>query len=181
MFCCIQDLCAREADPIYVETAVELLCSNDLARSPEGVAIWLTVKDLFPAAKLPSGVWQYDDPLHVKEKRTLSKVMKEAWVSDPSVEGLGNTRVPGVWNSKLHFAWDAILVRLYSQGDNKAGKSAKPESTRASFIDFWTEVVDGRPTILRVLYLSGETNFGQMGFSRLHHPKNGNTRDFYFS
>lgn len=142
----MQDLCARKADLAYAEAAIELLCSNDLARTPEGVAIWLTVKDLFPDAKLPSGVWQHDDPLYVKEKRNLSKVMKEAWASeDPQGKEPGNTRISGVWNSKLHFAWDAILVRLYSQDSQEKGDKLS-KSKRVSFIDFWTEVVDGELT-----------------------------------
>lgn len=130
-----------------METAIEQLCSNDLARTPEGVAIWLTVKDLFPDAKLPSGVWQHDDPLHVKEKRNLSKVMKEAWGSeDSSGKEPGNSRISGVWSSKLHFTWDVILVRLYSQGTQEK-KEKTSKSARAGFIDFWTEVVDGKHSI----------------------------------
>ncbi|KAK2754662.1 DNA-directed DNA polymerase [Arachnomyces sp. PD_36] len=142
VFGCVQDLCARKADLIYVENVLEQLCSNDLARTPEGVAIWLTVKDLFPDAKLPSGVWQHEDPLYIKEKRNLSKVMKEAWASEESsTKEPGNSRLSGVWSSKLHFAWETILARLYSQGSqDKRSKSSK--STRISFADFWTEVVD---------------------------------------
>lgn len=136
-----------------METAIEHLCSNDLARTPEGVAIWLTVKDLFPNAKLPSGVWQDDDPLHVKEKRNLSKVMKEAWASEESSgKEPGNARISGVWNSKLHFAWEVILVRFYSQGtQEKKDKFCK--SSKAAFVDFWTEVVDGKLSQTKILYM----------------------------
>ncbi|KAF7594219.1 DNA-directed DNA polymerase [Aspergillus hancockii] len=136
---CVYELSAQKAEAKYVETALEHLCSNELARTPEGVAIWLAAKDLFPKVQFQTKVWKHDDPLDAKERNQLAKVMKESSVSD--AEGgnqASNAKSSGVWNSKLHFAWDAVLSRF---GESSA-KESKSKTSRLSFVDFWTEVVD---------------------------------------
>ncbi|KAE8353594.1 DNA polymerase phi-domain-containing protein [Aspergillus coremiiformis] len=135
---CVYELSAQKADAKFVESALERLCSNELARSPEGVAIWLAVRDLFPKVKLPSKVWKHDDPLDSKERNQLAKVMKES-SSEAEGENQGsNPKSSGVWNSKLHFAWDAVLSRF----GETSPKENKSKHSRVSFTDFWTEVVD---------------------------------------
>ncbi|KAE8412399.1 DNA polymerase phi-domain-containing protein [Aspergillus pseudocaelatus] len=136
---CVYELSAQKADAKFVDSTLERLCTNDLARTPEGVAIWLAVKDLFPKVKLPSKVWKHEDPLDTKERSQLAKVMKESSVSEAEGENKGsNPKSSGVWNSKLHFAWDAVLSRLSETSANES----KSKSSRLSFVDFWTEVVD---------------------------------------
>ncbi|KAK6838678.1 hypothetical protein RU639_000844 [Aspergillus parasiticus] len=135
----VYELSAQKAEVKFVESALERLCTNELARTPEGVAIWLAAKDLFPKVKLPSKVWKHDDPLDVKERNQLAKVMKESSVSEAEGENKGsNPKSSGVWNSKLHFAWDAVLSRL----SETSAKESKSKTSRLSFSDFWTEVVD---------------------------------------
>ncbi|KAL4945666.1 hypothetical protein BDV06DRAFT_230140 [Aspergillus oleicola] len=135
---CIHDIAAQKADTKLVETVLELLCSNDLARTPEGVAIWLAVRDLFPGINFPSKIWKNDDPLESKERNQLAKAMKESSSGESEGEGEKSAKASGVWNSKLHFAWDAALTSL-----NSAQKeSKKGPSNRLVFADFWTEVVD---------------------------------------
>lgn len=137
---CVYELAAQKADVKFLESALERLCSNDLARTPEGVAIWLAAKDLFPNAKFPSKVWKHDDPLDAKERNQLAKVMKESSSADSESEGGNKAKSSGVWNSKLHFAWDTVIGRL-ADAPTKESKS-KGSSSRISFADFWTEVVD---------------------------------------
>lgn len=138
---CVYELSAQKANAKFVDSTLERLCTNDLARTPEGVAIWLAVKDLFPKVKLPSKVWKHEDPLDTKERNQLAKVMKESSVSETEGENRGsNPKSSGVWNSKLHFAWDAVLSRL----SETSAKESKSKSSRLSFVDFWTEVVDSR-------------------------------------
>ncbi|CAG8921693.1 unnamed protein product [Penicillium salamii] len=134
---CVYDLAARKMDSKYVEAALERLCSHDLARSPEGISIWLAAKDMFPEATFPSKVWKHDDPLDTKERSGLSKIMKESGAGASESENKTNAaKSSGVWNSKLHFAWDAVLSRTSVESKEKSKKS------RMSFADFWTEVVD---------------------------------------
>ncbi|KAE8403028.1 DNA polymerase phi-domain-containing protein [Aspergillus pseudonomiae] len=136
---CVYELSAQNADAKFVESALERLCTNDLARTPEGVSIWLAAKELFPKVQLPSKVWKHDDPLDAKERNQLAKVMKESSVSEAEGENKGSkAKASGVWNSKLHFAWDAVLSRL----SETSAKESKSKTSRLSFIDFWTEVVD---------------------------------------
>ena len=59
-----------------VEELLERLNSFQLISTPEGVAVWLTVKDSYPDA-LPEGVWHAKDPLSKKERSRLAKILKE--------------------------------------------------------------------------------------------------------
>jgi DNA polymerase phi len=128
LYCAISDIGARKADAKYAEEILSCLCQHGLVQTPEGVAIWLAAMDLPMKIKLP-GVWQHGSPMHVREKATLGKIMKES--SEPQADA-GNSHKPsGVWNPKLHFAWDAILPRLYTQD-------------ASNFADIWTEVVDSK-------------------------------------
>ncbi|PYH90392.1 putative DNA polymerase V [Aspergillus ellipticus CBS 707.79] len=139
---CIYELAAQKADAKFVESALDRLCSNELARTPEGVAIWLAAKDLFSDAKLPSKVWKHDDPLDARERNQLAKVMKESSSAGSENGGQGgNAKSSGVWNSKLHFAWDIVMTKLGESPVKESSKS-KSSSSRLSFADFWTEVVD---------------------------------------
>ncbi|KAJ5585498.1 uncharacterized protein N7459_005298 [Penicillium hispanicum] len=136
---CVYDLSSRKLDTKFVEAALDRLCSHNLARSPEGVAIWLAAKDMFPKANFPSKIWKHDDPLDSKERNSLSKIMKESSAEETQIES--KAKSSGVWNSKLHFAWEAVLAR--TGGEAKDGsKSKSSKSSRLSFADFWTEVVD---------------------------------------
>lgn len=134
---CVYDLAARKMDNKFIETALERLCSYDLARSPEGISVWLAAKDMFPEATFPTKVWKHDDPLDTKERSSLSKIMKESGAGANESENKTNAaKTSGVWNSKLHFAWDAVLSRTSLESKDKSKKS------RLSFADFWIEVVD---------------------------------------
>ncbi|OJD12938.1 hypothetical protein AJ78_06544 [Emergomyces pasteurianus Ep9510] len=145
IFCSLRDIHNHKFDIKYAEAALDSLCQNGLSRTPEGVAIWTTAKDLFPTMKFPEGEWQHGSPLHIREKATLAKIMKETSESQ-SVPGKENSKPQnsGVWNPKLHFAWDIVLQKLYAQPPEQNGlakdKHSKP--TQASFTDIWTEVVD---------------------------------------
>ncbi|KAJ5662708.1 hypothetical protein N7462_011634 [Penicillium macrosclerotiorum] len=140
LYRCVYDLSAREMDIKFVDATIERLCSHDLARSPEGVAVWLAVKDMFPKANFPGKVWKHDDPLDTKERHSLAKIMKES--SAEQNDGESKAKSSGVWNSKLHFAWDAVLSRTSDESKDKNSKSKSSKSTRLTFVDFWTEVVD---------------------------------------
>ncbi|KAJ5533166.1 hypothetical protein N7494_009718 [Penicillium frequentans] len=134
LYRCVYDLSARDMDAKFVEAILEGLCTHEVARSPEGVAVWLAAKDMFPKVNYPSKVWKHDDPLDTKERNSLSKIMKES--SAEEAQGESKAKNSGVWNSKLHFAWDAVISRT---GESDKSKS---KSSRLSFSDFWTEVVD---------------------------------------
>ncbi|KAI7972424.1 hypothetical protein EIK77_008887 [Talaromyces pinophilus] len=136
----LHELATQKADVKYCEKMIEIISSNGFVKSPEGVAMWLLVQDSFPDAKLPQDVWKYsNDPLDRHDRRTLAKIMKQVSEAEDQSAALG------VWNSRLNFAWDAVLSRLAdSKPEGKKEKKDKKgkESTRITFDEFWTEVVD---------------------------------------
>lgn len=141
---CIYDLRSQNVDSKYVEAALERLSSFELVRTPEGVAIWLAAKDLFPKANFPGKAWKHDDPLDARERNQLAKILKESSVETENENQENKPKSTGVWNSKLHFAWDAVLGRIPAAKESKS----KKESSRLSFLDFWTDVVDSKCLVL---------------------------------
>jgi DNA polymerase phi len=139
----LYELASQNADVKYSESVIEIISSKDIVKSPEGVAIWLLVQDSFPTAKLPQELWKYNnDPLDRRDMSTLVKIMKQASEAEEGSQSASTS----VWNSKLHFAWDAILKRLHDTkpGDDKQEKrdKKKKKESRITFEEFWKEVVD---------------------------------------
>jgi DNA polymerase phi len=111
-----------------LQTIVDALHANSLWKTPEGVAIWLTLTKSSTKAKLPKGVWQHNDPLSANERTTLSKVVQEIPIDD---EQQGGKAGSGSRQTAPSFAWPVILAELYS-----GSRSAK------DFTQFWTSVVE---------------------------------------
>ncbi|EEP76229.1 conserved hypothetical protein [Uncinocarpus reesii 1704] len=140
IYCAVRDIAVKAADVKYINTVIGALAENGLAKTPEGVAIWLAAKESALPVSFVPGIWQDGNPLHSKERTTLAKIMKES--SDPHSDGDGENGAAAksrVWNPKLHFAWEPILAKLYAPFQAKAGDKAPKQ---ISFADFWTEVVD---------------------------------------
>ncbi|KAM5466640.1 DNA-directed DNA polymerase [Microsporum audouinii] len=147
IFYAIRDIGARNRSAKYVDSALAALCENNLAKTPEGVAIWLAAMDisLSPPVVFPHGVWNHDNPLNSREKATLAKIMKESSGQDASNSEDTTIKSSGVWNPKLPFAWDPILAKLYTSPVEKPSiedKGKKGKAGQLAFSDFWTEVVD---------------------------------------
>lgn len=147
IFIAIRDIGARNRGTKYIDSALTALCENNLAKTPEGIAIWLAAMDLScsPPIAFPSNIWSYDNPLNSREKVALAKIMKESSGRDASNSEEAKVKSSGVWNPKLPFAWDPILTKLYTTPVEKAqsvGKGKKDKTAQLSFLEFWTEVVD---------------------------------------
>lgn len=130
-----------DRNPIFIETLVETLCQVGLAKTPEGVAIWLKARADFPGADLPGNVWRGENPLHKKELSKLAKILKETSFGEDAKESNGEVAQKGSWSSKLHFVWMVIFAKL-------ANAAPAPSSVEASktvtFGQFWQEAVDGK-------------------------------------
>ena len=111
-----------------LQTIVDALHANSLWKTPEGVAIWLTLTKSSTKVKLPKGVWQHNDPLSANERTTLSKVVQEIPIDD---EQQGGKSGSGSRQTAPSFAWPVILAELYG-----GSRSAK------DFTQFWTSVVE---------------------------------------
>jgi DNA polymerase phi len=111
-----------------LQTIVDALHENSLWKTPEGVAIWLTLTKSSTKVKLPKGVWQHNDPLSANERVTLSKVVQEIPIDD---EQQGGKAGSGSRQTAPSFAWPVLLAELYG-----GSRSAK------DFTQFWTSVVE---------------------------------------
>ncbi|KAL8667479.1 MAG: hypothetical protein Q9202_000695 [Teloschistes flavicans] len=132
----VQTLHQQESAHLFVQVIVDKLHGNALAKTPEGVAIWLAIQRDFPGLQLPSGVWRNDSPLHRREKSNLAKILKEVSSENPSDDASGKLAQKGNWNSRLHFVWDIILVALAKE------RVDENTSDTVTFGDFWREAVD---------------------------------------
>ena len=118
-----------EKQPL-VEDIVKAMKARDLIRTPEGVAIWLTVKNNYPKADLPGQCWKHRHPLAQKEINFLPQIMKDS--PSARAENDHQSQGSGTWSPTLHFAWLVVLKDLWG--------GARPDLM--SFADFWKAVVD---------------------------------------
>ena len=134
-----------------VEELLERLNSFQLIATPEGVAVWLTVKESYPDA-LPEGVWHSKDPLSKKERSRLAKILKEDFNKSESEEGKKEAAKTGTTNPNPSFTWDLAFAEILRR-DLAAKEDAqnKPE-----FPQFWIDTVDGEfRAIATILFLHG--------------------------
>ncbi|KAI9788137.1 MAG: DNA-directed DNA polymerase [Peltula sp. TS41687] len=118
------------------EVAIDRICASQVARTPEGVAIWLAARSLHPDLLLPEQPWRHQDPLYVKNSTALAQVMRESSSGSGSQGDREDLKLQpkGMWSSRPNFAWTVILKELYAISSKKK---------RLSFGSFWQEVVDG--------------------------------------
>lgn len=177
----VNDLARKSFDVKYAESTLDSLASRRLLRTPEGVAIWLAVKDKFPNARFPNGVWKNDDPLSSKERGPLALVLKEASTASERDGEVQTARGRGVWSSNINFAWGEVLSRLYVADAHTVvaqNTSVKEKRTRTNFKDFWIEVIDREFVSLQTIVLP---DLLQMACSLHLAPKNASTGASCFS
>ncbi|KAL8879766.1 MAG: hypothetical protein Q9198_002687, partial [Flavoplaca austrocitrina] len=134
-----QMICAGDHNPRFIQALIDELIDSGLAKTPEGIAIWLKVQRHFPKAKMPTGIWQDENPLHRKEKSKLAKILNETPIARRSDEQSPETLQRGSWTSKINFAWNVILSELM-RGQPVEGATPKPMTI--GFRDFWQVAVD---------------------------------------
>ncbi|KKY26592.1 putative dna polymerase v [Diplodia seriata] len=112
---------------------VDGIYSEGLAKTPEGVAVWLTAQSAFPDMEFPQGVWHKEDPLSTKDRQSLANVMKEnfAKAADGATEN-GKKVKSGSSQTTLNFAWD-VVISFFLQ---------KYVESRPKFANFWIDIVD---------------------------------------
>jgi len=131
-----------------LQAIVDALHANSLWKTPEGVAIWLTLTKSATKVKLPKGVWHHNDPLSANERTVLSKVIQEIPIDD---EQQGGKAGSGSRQTAPSFAWPVILSELYG-----GSRSAK------DFTQFWTQVVESG-----LFHTSSSTERKALGFQVL--------------
>ncbi|KAF2421861.1 hypothetical protein EJ08DRAFT_490206 [Tothia fuscella] len=128
---------------VFAKEILIKLESHKLSKTPEGVAIWLSVQSRFPEMDLPDGVWRKADPLCSKERSNLSEAMRQSVEQEPVVieekkgpKGKKSRKNEpkvknGTWQHKPNFAWDVVLLEAIKQ---------KPKASK--FKQFWIELID---------------------------------------
>ena len=137
----IQNLEPSEQGAVtYADAILEELVASGLAKTPEGVAIWLTVRSKDLKVSFPAHTWHRNDPLCSKERQTLAAALKEKSQGSDSDANPTHLVKSGTWQANVNFAWltvlDALLLRC--SGDDDAPDSADVDRFRKS----WIEIVD---------------------------------------
>ncbi|KAI9803822.1 MAG: hypothetical protein M1825_001702 [Sarcosagium campestre] len=125
----------------FTKVALQRLCANSLAISPEGVAIWILAIETYPSLKFPKDIWRNRDPLNFRNASELAKVLKES--SSPKTDSKTESKGPqtsehqrGTWIPKPHFVWGVIFRNLCRP------KSPESDTSRMPFADFWRTSID---------------------------------------
>lgn len=122
--------CAREM--------IDRLNAFKLVSTPEGVAIWLTVRTDYEAV-LPEGIWRSKDPLSRKERPRLAKILKENYQGVQS-DGDKDPLKTAAASPNPTFAWNLVLAEILRRDD--AARNDGQDSSKAEFPQFWIDVVD---------------------------------------
>ena len=139
LYSAVQDLSSKSRNTKHIQLIIDKLHENSLAKTPEGVALWIKIQFETPDVILPAGVWHNDDPLDKKEMARISKILKETSTSDIDQIGAGNTASQkGNWTSRLHFAWDVVISSLLVPEQTQHAGLPR----RQNFENFWEECVD---------------------------------------
>jgi hypothetical protein len=121
------------------QQVIERLVSFSLANTPEGVAIWLTVRAQFEDV-LRSDVWNSQDPLSKKERTRLAKILKEDF-RNSSESGESESIKSAAANPNPTFAWDLVLSEMLRRDEAKSGPK---ETSKPEFAQFWLDTVDSK-------------------------------------
>ncbi|KAK3191522.1 DNA-directed DNA polymerase [Lecanicillium sp. MT-2017a] len=118
----------QQMDERTAEATLQHIADANLAKTADGVAIWITALNRFPSLKVKP--WRH--PLATKTLGDLVAVLKENTNDkDASEKGRGGAAKQANWTAQLHFVWD-IILSYYSDEAVKADE----------FEQFWQRVVD---------------------------------------
>ncbi|KAK5990726.1 rDNA transcriptional regulator POL5-like protein [Cladobotryum mycophilum] len=106
------------------------LSDAGLAKTPEGVAIWIVALDRFPDLRVRP--WRH--PLSTTSLGDLTAVLKESFneSTKDSASNARNINKQASWTAQLHFVWDIILGYYIKIADSEG----------EDFSQFWNRVVD---------------------------------------
>ncbi|KAH0493944.1 hypothetical protein TgHK011_000584 [Trichoderma gracile] len=119
----------QQMDKAQTKATLERLSNAGVAKSAEGVAVWLVALSRFPDLQVKP--WQH--PLARKTLGDLAAILKESF-NETSKDSSSNSRnnQQATWTAQLHFVWDLILNHYLQNG----------ESEVEEFAQFWGRVVD---------------------------------------
>ncbi|KAI6813447.1 hypothetical protein KC332_g15275 [Hortaea werneckii] len=96
-----------------IQTLIDMLKDHKLLKSPEGVALWLSVEAQWPKT-LPKDVWHKKDPLSGEELLQLRKILQGGGIEEEEGSN-GKTSRPGTRQSQPSFVWKVLFDHLHSR------------------------------------------------------------------
>ncbi|KAJ4346609.1 DNA-directed DNA polymerase [Didymosphaeria variabile] len=123
-----------------VQALSERLVSFKLADTPEGIAIWLALQEQH-ASSLPTNVWHDNDPLSMKNRPKLAKVLKGDLQSSLSSNEPDAVKSAAT-NANPQFAWNTLLSKVL-QLDSES-KAARTDASKSQFGQLWLSIVDAQ-------------------------------------
>ncbi|KAL6855835.1 DNA polymerase phi domain-containing protein [Trichoderma novae-zelandiae] len=119
----------QQMDKAQAKATLERLSKAGVAKTAEGVAVWMVALSRFPDLNVKP--WQH--PLSRKTLGDLAAILKESF-NENSKDSSSNSRnnQQATWSAQLHFVWDLILNHYLEAGDSKV----------EDFAQFWGRVVD---------------------------------------
>lgn len=108
---------------------MQRLIAFKLTNTPEGVAVWLTVRAQWPDV-LPANIWHDQDPLSKKERTRLAKILKEDFRTMSENSGDENIKSAAA-NPNPIFAWNTVLSEVLQREEKE-------------FPQFWLDTVDSK-------------------------------------
>ncbi|KAI1266875.1 DNA polymerase phi-domain-containing protein [Xylariaceae sp. FL1019] len=116
------------------ETTIQKFCDSGLAKTAEGIGLWLRARSQYPEIQIPSKPWT--DPLSPAAMPEVARVLKDNIANDTGEDAAISKTKNSNWTAQLHFVWDLIL-EIFKEKAQKEKKHAKDQ-----FKLFWTTVVD---------------------------------------
>ncbi|KAI0546537.1 DNA polymerase phi-domain-containing protein [Xylaria curta] len=113
------------------EAALRKFSDIGLAKTAEGVGIWLRARSCYPSLKVPAKPWV--DPLNPAALPEVARVLKENVANDTGEDAAVPKIKQSNWTAQLHFVWDLILAALLDSDKDSIKEQAKL---------FWTTVID---------------------------------------
>lgn len=123
------------------EELVKPLTEWDMARTPEGLALWLEITANFKDVKMPKKIWHHRDPLSKKEISAVANIMCRHKGSMPQPGSSADQQSStGARQDTLHFAWDIVVENIIK----KDLSITKQETLRGGtlFAQFWNIAVE---------------------------------------
>ena len=159
---------------VYIEELINVLCRKKLHQTPQGVAIWLSIRENSPDVRLPKGFWHHQDPLSSKERGNLATVMREDYSQTADGANANASFLKsGMAVPQISFAWDIIITYL-SKGSN-----VEHDKLFKRFSRFWTEIVDGKEIL--IINIATANEITQKIFSPIQHHWSVKPGGFKFS
>ncbi|CAK4034288.1 DNA polymerase V like [Lecanosticta acicola] len=120
---------ATQVQDEVIRSLIDSWGSKGFLKSPEGVALWLTVKNAFAGVKLPKATWHHNNPLSTQERATLTNILLKNAVESGDRFNDAAKKKSGARQIVPSFAWQVILAYLYK------------EDTGRQFHSFWEDCV----------------------------------------